>query len=613
LTGEDTARLRVSIRLAEEQRRLGRAAEARSTLEDAAILARRLGAADSLTRIALLGGHPAIDFRPDPWLVEILTEAGAAMPPEASERPLLEARLAAALGPSSRHEQRNMLAERALAAARAAGAQTLAPVLSALVWAHGHPQDLEARAERARQLLRFGEDRADPEMQLRGRLACTLAVLEREGPLAAGYQLDAARALAVALEHPYFTWLSGMYQATLLLAADQVAEADAAAADALAWGQQHGFPRDALICYVLTLAPIRVAQGRGGELPALVAALEVEAPEHPGLAGLRLEALLSSGLRAAAHAALDIDLEAIPRDLQWLSTTTVLAEAALELEERDRAAELSALLAPFGSVHVVAPGTGVYRGPVARTLSRLAASLGRESEARAHHEHARALCQASGSRLAIRLLEADLSPRATPVAPVAVEPPSPAVALGAVVSLVHEGETWVLSGSGRSLRLRDSKGLRYLAELLMVPGRPVHVVDLVTTDGAVDAGDAGEQLDDEAVRSYRRRLNELDDIVEEADRWGDLERARRARTEREMVLQELAGGVGLGGRKRRAGSTVERMRQAVTKRLRDLIRRVAEHDTWLGTHLTRSVRTGRTCVYEPSIASLSTRETLDPD
>src|SRR5262249_14586153 len=45
--------------------------------------------------------------------------------------------------------------------------------------------------------------------------------------------------------------------------------------------------------------------------------------------------------------------------------------------------------------------------------------------------------------------------------------------------LRREGDYWTISYEGRALRLKDTKGLRYLAELLRHPGREFHVVDLV--------------------------------------------------------------------------------------------------------------------------------------
>jgi hypothetical protein len=90
--------------------------------------------------------------------------------------------------------------------------------------------------------------------------------------------------------------------------------------------------------------------------------------------------------------------------------------------------------------------------------------------------------------------------------------------------------------SGESARLRDTKGLRYVATLLSAPGREVHVLELVRAvearivdstrhAAALAAGDdlhvsgldAGDVLiDSQAREAYRRRLTELEEDLQEA-------------------------------------------------------------------------------------------------
>jgi hypothetical protein len=69
--------------------------------------------------------------------------------------------------------------------------------------------------------------------------------------------------------------------------------------------------------------------------------------------------------------------------------------------------------------------------------------------------------------------------------------------------------------------------------------------------------------------------------------------------EREALLAELSATTGLGGRLRVAGSPTERMRKAVTYRIRHAIARIADAHPELGRHLRASVRTGTWCSYAP--------------
>ena len=94
------------------------------------------------------------------------------------------------------------------------------------------------------------------------------------------------------------------------------------------------------------------------------------------------------------------------------------------------------------------------------------------------------------------------------------------------------------------MRVRDLKGIRYLARLLADPSREFHVLDLVATEsGRLPApessraahlphtgpGDAGEMLDARAKDAYRRRLTEIEDDIEQARAFGDTERAAQSR------------------------------------------------------------------------------------
>ena len=165
----------------------------------------------------------------------------------------------------------------------------------------------------------------------------------------------------------------------------------------------------------------------------------------------------------------------------------------------------------------------------------------------------------------------------------------------------REGDYWSVVFEGRTVRVRDLKGMRYLAQLLAHPGRQFHVVDLVAaeTGQQMALGDAGEMLDERAKSAYRRRLAEIEDDIEQARALDDAEREAQADAERDFLVRELARSVGLGGRDRRSGSASERARVGVTRAVRQSIARIGQHHPQLGEHLRRSVRTGTYCAYAP--------------
>jgi hypothetical protein len=143
-------------------------------------------------------------------------------------------------------------------------------------------------------------------------------------------------------------------------------------------------------------------------------------------------------------------------------------------------------------------------------------------------------------------------------------------------------------------------GMRLLELLVSSPGRERHVLELIGSDGAqVDRGDAGELLDQRAIADYRRRLEDLRETAREAEAFGDLARRAKAEAEIEVLGDELARGVGLGGRGRRAGAAAERARINVQRRLRDAIQRIESELPELGRHLAWAVKTGVFCSYSP--------------
>jgi tetratricopeptide (TPR) repeat protein len=188
----------------------------------------------------------------------------------------------------------------------------------------------------------------------------------------------------------------------------------------------------------------------------------------------------------------------------------------------------------------------------------------------------------------------------------------------------REGEFWTVSDGSTVLRLKDTKGLRYIAQLLQHPDREFHVMDLVAPeraggeDSASGLGQVSEKqlnrlgmhttndtktgerlLDAQARAAYQRRLEDLRDELDEATRFNDLERAARAREEMDFLARELARAVGLGGRARASASGAERARLNVTRAIKAVLRRITAGSANLGRYLETTIRTGAFCSYRP--------------
>jgi len=175
----------------------------------------------------------------------------------------------------------------------------------------------------------------------------------------------------------------------------------------------------------------------------------------------------------------------------------------------------------------------------------------------------------------------------------------------------REGEYWTVEHGRTAVRLRDSKGLGYLAELVATPGVERHALDLVDRvegaplPGTMDRralGDAGPALDGSARSAYRHRVEELRTDIDDALAGGRLDEAEAFRAELDQLVAELARAFGLGGRDRHAASAAERARLNVTRALRAALARLAEALPDAGAALDRRIRTGLYCAYEPADA-----------
>jgi pimeloyl-ACP methyl ester carboxylesterase len=189
----------------------------------------------------------------------------------------------------------------------------------------------------------------------------------------------------------------------------------------------------------------------------------------------------------------------------------------------------------------------------------------------------------------------------------------------------REGEYWTISYRSDTFRLRDARGLRYIAQLLRYPGREFHANELEMRSEAGDAAavalrgygefseeeladaglhsdsaaDAGEVLDAPAKQAYRRRLQELRENLESAKSRGDVDSATAIEDEIAFLTRELSRAVGLGGRDRRAASMAQRSRINVTRAIRRTIEKIRPHSPALAGLLARRIKTGLLCVYRP--------------
>src|SRR5262249_11145754 len=259
----------------------------------------------------------------------------------------------------------------------------------------------------------------------------------------------------------------------------------------------------------------------------------------------------------------------------------VQVSVAAVLADHRRAAEVAyQLLKPYAGQCAVGGILAGSWGSVAAHLGLLARYLGRADDADAHFARAAELDAAAGAALAARTREWAGGGEAP----------------DGVAVFRRDGEVWTLRYAGRTVRLRDSKGLRDLAVLLARPGEQTHVGEL-TGAAALPGSDAGPVADRRALAAYRERLRRIDAELDSAAAGAaETEALNR---EQDALLAELSAATGRGARPGVAGAPAERVRKAVSYRIRHALARVAGAHPDLGRHLRASVRTGTWCSYTP--------------
>jgi TolB-like protein len=194
-----------------------------------------------------------------------------------------------------------------------------------------------------------------------------------------------------------------------------------------------------------------------------------------------------------------------------------------------------------------------------------------------------------------RFLQAGLALAGLPTGQ--ASPPPPATRLVSdEARFRRNGAIWEIDFAGRRAMVPDSKGCADLAVLLSSPRERVHCMDLA---GRLVEGDSGVTMDARARAACQRHIQDLQAEIAEAERHNDFARTERLGEELDAVIEQLSAAVGLGGRGRRLGDPAEKARTAVTWRIRNTIKKIAEAHPALGRHLEASIRTGAFCAYQP--------------
>ncbi len=651
--GSGERRDELLLRLGDAQWRSGDGSAARLTFERAIDIARRSAEPEVLARAALgyvtaLGGSLIYTrFEVGGTGVGLLEEALAALPAgDSALRAHLLARLAVEVvgSGSGPFERRVAISERAIAMARRLGdSEALVTGLHSRQGSLSTPGLAPERLAHSEEMLRVAKATANPEIEFlahNARLHCFLEFCDRWGMET---ETQAMAAIAEQMRQPFYRWHTMCLRTVAATLDGRFDDAERLAQEALELG---GLRHTEVTTYVFRYAQMLAIRWAQGRLAELWPEIDDHGERFPWVPRWR-DALAAAELGAEEAARRELERHAVrgfaelPHDGMWVLHLCSLAEACVLLGDERRGVQLYELLLPYAGDNAVSYTQQPF-GPVALRLGRIAAMLGHWEDADRHFATALERCERLCAR-AIRarvLLEhatalaarADAGDRERIAAMLDESArlcdelgmtgllervaalrrhPSRAPVVDAVFR--REGEFWTIAYEGRMFRLRDVKGLRYISSLLASPGREVHVLELATaaTRGPADArgrlaeddavrswpSDLDPLLDDQAKKDYARRLEVLDEELEQARDWGDAERTARLEHELDDLTRELARAIGLGGRDRTFASPAERARINVTKAIKTAIRLIDQHCPELAAHFEASIQTGRSCSY----------------
>ena len=648
------ARLELLLRLGDAEARGGDLLTSRETFLVAADIARRGGDAEGLARAAIGYGGVAFYWARvgnDPHLIPMLQDALVMLGGSADRlRVRLLTRLACAWrSDPDRQEQLHALSQQAVDLARHLDdPATLCYALAGSFWAIWLPDTVDERLAVANEMLAVAEAAAEVERTLDAHLMLYLVFVDLGRMAEARARMEMVLTLARELRQPAQLWLTAASRTLVALMEGDYIRAE----ETMAHETEPGHPttpiQDDVSAARMHRFLLRREQGRGSEEEANVRASVAEFPWYPVHRCALACLLADEGRSAEARAVFDElaadQFRAIYPDSEWLLGIALASDACNALHDEAAAATLYAQLLPFAGAHAVAQAEGSV-GSVDRYLGLLAATIARDDDAERHltdgiaanerlgawpwaahtqHDLARLLRRRSrpGDLQRANALDAAALATARRIGMSALE-----AAIGNAAETVangrsaetgegvfrRDGEYWTVEFGGKTVQIRDSKGMRHLARLLAEPGRELHALDLARQDAASPASPsgggaelsadplagAGPPLDAEAKAAYRRRLEDLQAEVDEADAFNDPERGARARQEIEFLTDELAGAVGLRGRDRDAASSAERARISVTRAIRSSLARIAEQSPDLGRHFEATIRTGTFCSYNP--------------
>ncbi len=403
---DEEQRCELLLALGDALNMMGEVPKARESFQQAATIARKLRDSERLGRAALgYADYFEVGTSQEPS-VRILEEALAAVGEgDSALRARLLGILARELYFSEWHERARSLSHQAIEMARRVGDPVaLALALFSTLFFVEAGEDIKAQVEErlaaGTEIIRLAEEAGDKAMALNGHDARVIAALTLGDVAALDQEIQVYGRLAEELRQPFFLWQEAGFRAMRALFDGRLEEAERLAQQALAVGRGQG--PAAMQTFAAQLFALRREQGRLAEVEAAATGFIQQYPAVPtwraAVALIHMDLGQEEEARMEFEPLVEDDFAIFPRDGLWPVSMAILAELAVYLNDRERAAALYEHLRSRAELTIVV-GTQVdCWGSASRYLGLLAGVLGRWEDAERHFEHAIEVNKRMGTR-----------------------------------------------------------------------------------------------------------------------------------------------------------------------------------------------------------------------
>jgi hypothetical protein len=397
---------RLECALAEALTQADRPDDARAAFERVAANARRLGDARLLARAALgVGGAGVTILAVDRGRVALLEEALEALPADEAElRSRVQSRLAIELVYDADRARRDRLAADAVTSAR----KTRDPRATAVALGAQHvvlwgPDHTPGRLELADEMLALARRAEDPVLELQARTWRIVDLDELGDGAALEAEIDAYADVAGRSGLSVYSWWVPAWRSARAYLAGRTMDAGRLQRHAVELGRRAGDGNVAFTDLLHWAIPLADDRPVALDLEWLRERMRTS-PAGWGYRSMYTWMLAALGEEREARRELAAQRAAgapgsWPRDMNWLSATKELSEAAVLLDERELGAELAELLAPFANRLAVAVRGLISYGSIAGALGRLAAHAGDLDAAAVRYRQAIQLEERAGATI----------------------------------------------------------------------------------------------------------------------------------------------------------------------------------------------------------------------